>query len=165
MRMVMRNHELFESGAYPYGFAPEVEAWLEVANDRESDDLDQSVKLAGEAAMEDLMSSLMVLSLSADPNPPVRFSPIIPTVGAVQKLSVVSTGSNCRSVDRWSKGVIPDLKSLLGEGDRCTSDSVLSVASPLATQQQFQSEDLYQYKWYRESAYDTMYSETQSFYQ
>ncbi|OLY83611.1 hypothetical protein AYI68_g2248 [Smittium mucronatum] len=50
--------------------------------------------------MEELVSSLMGLSLNSGPNPPIRFSPVIPTVGAVQTLSVVSTGSNGRSVDR-----------------------------------------------------------------
>ncbi|OLY80254.1 hypothetical protein AYI68_g5652 [Smittium mucronatum] len=172
MGMVMRNHELVESGAYPYWFAPEVEAWHEVTEDREGDisvqsssevfalgeDLDPSVNLAGEAVMEDLVSSLMGLSLSADPNSPVRLSPIIPTVGAVQKLSVVSTGSKRRSVDGWSKGVILAQRSLLGEGDRYTSNNVLSVASPSATQQQFRSEDLYQSNFYRESASENIQS-------
>ncbi|OLY82223.1 hypothetical protein AYI68_g3662 [Smittium mucronatum] len=37
MGMVMRNHELVESVAYPYGFATEVDAWREVAEDRDSD--------------------------------------------------------------------------------------------------------------------------------
>ncbi|OLY80054.1 hypothetical protein AYI68_g5859, partial [Smittium mucronatum] len=34
------------------------------------EDLDPSVNLAGEAVMEDLVSSLLELSLSSDPNPP-----------------------------------------------------------------------------------------------
>ncbi|OLY84766.1 hypothetical protein AYI68_g1060 [Smittium mucronatum] len=68
MGMVMSNHELVESGAYPYGFAPEVEAWREVADDRDSDtsvssssevlalgdDLDPSVNLAVEPDVENL---------------------------------------------------------------------------------------------------------------
>ncbi|OLY83610.1 hypothetical protein AYI68_g2247 [Smittium mucronatum] len=107
--------------------------------------------------MEELVSSLMGLSLNSGPNPPIRFSPVIPTVGAVQTLSVVSTGSNGRSVDRRSKGVIPALKSLLGEGEGYTSDSMLVVASPSATQQQVRSEDLYQSNWYGKSASDTTY--------
>ncbi|OLY84968.1 hypothetical protein AYI68_g856 [Smittium mucronatum] len=148
----MRNHELVESGAYPYGFAPEVDAWRVVAEDRNSEalasisiealelsgDLDPSVNLAGKPVMEDLVSSLLRLSLSSSTNPPVRFSPIIPTVGAVKTLSVVSTGSNGRSVDRWSKEAIPALRSLL------------------AIQQQFRSKDLYQSNWYMESASDTI---------
>ncbi|OLY78807.1 hypothetical protein AYI68_g7137, partial [Smittium mucronatum] len=80
MGMVMRNHELVESGTAPYGFAPGGE------------DLDPSVNLAGEAVMEDIISTLMGLSLSVVPNLHVRFSPIIPTAGAAQTLSVVSTG-------------------------------------------------------------------------
>ncbi|OLY78648.1 hypothetical protein AYI68_g7296 [Smittium mucronatum] len=132
--MVMHKHELVESGAYPYGdtsvsFSSEFLAL--------GDELDPSVNLEGEPVMEYLTSSLMGLSLIADPNPPVRFSPIIPTVGAVQTLSVVSTGSNGRSVDRRSKGVIPALRFLLDESERCTSNSALSVASSLAAQQQF----------------------------
>ncbi|OLY83638.1 hypothetical protein AYI68_g2213 [Smittium mucronatum] len=156
--MVMRNHELVESGAYSYGFALEVEAWREVAEYKDSDtsvssssevfalgdDLDPSVNLAGEPVMENLVSSLLGLSLGSGPNFPVRFSPIIPTVGDAQTLSVISTGSNRRSVDIRSKGVIPDLASLLGEGELCTNNSVLDVASPLATQQQFRSKHLYQ---------------------
>ncbi|OLY82263.1 hypothetical protein AYI68_g3617 [Smittium mucronatum] len=60
MGMVTRNHELFESGVYSYGFAPEADAWQEFAEDRGSDtsasisieslelngDLDPSVNLA-----------------------------------------------------------------------------------------------------------------------
>ncbi|OLY82437.1 hypothetical protein AYI68_g3444 [Smittium mucronatum] len=117
MGMDMRNIELFDSRAYPNGFALEVEAWREVANDRGRDtsvssssevfelgeDLDPSVNLAGEAGLEDITSFLMGLSLSADPNLQVRFSPIIPTVGTAKKLNVVSTGSNGRSADIWSK--------------------------------------------------------------
>ncbi|OLY85720.1 hypothetical protein AYI68_g88 [Smittium mucronatum] len=108
MGMVTRNHDLVESGAYPYGFAPEVDAWRELAEDRDSEasasvfmdalelsgDLNPSVDLAGEPIMEELVSSLLGLSLSSGPNPPVRFSPIVPTAGAAQTLSDVSTGSN-----------------------------------------------------------------------
>ncbi|OLY85766.1 hypothetical protein AYI68_g42 [Smittium mucronatum] len=158
MEMVMRNHDLVKSGVYPYGFDPEFEAWREVADYicsdtsvsscsevlKLGDDLGPSVKLAEEPVMEALTSSIIGFSLSADPNPPVRFSPSIPTMGAVKTLSVVSTGSNGRSADRRSKGVISGLKSLPGEGERCTNNSALSVASSLATQQQFRSEDLYQ---------------------
>ncbi|OLY79167.1 hypothetical protein AYI68_g6771 [Smittium mucronatum] len=167
--MVMRNHELVESGAYPYGFAPEVDAWLDAAEDRDSEvsasisiealelsgDLDPSADLAGKPVMEDILSSLLGLSLSSGPIPPVRFWPIIPTLGAVQTLSFVSTGSNGRSVDRRSKGAIPALSSLLGEGEESTSNRFLSVASPLAAQKQFRSEDVYQSNWYRESASDS----------
>ncbi|OLY85746.1 hypothetical protein AYI68_g56 [Smittium mucronatum] len=137
MGMIKRDHELFESGGYSNEIAPEVYAWREVAEDRDSEasasismealelsgDLDPSVNLAGE---------------------PVMLSPVIPTVGAVKTLSVFSTGSNGRSVDRRSKGVVPAIKSLLGEGEGHTSDSMLVVASPLAKTQQFRSEDLYQ---------------------
>ncbi|OLY85604.1 hypothetical protein AYI68_g198 [Smittium mucronatum] len=97
MGMIRRDHELVDSDAYPYGFASEVAAWREVVDDRDSntsvsslsevaalgDDLDPSVNLAGEPIMEGLVSWLLGLSLSADPKPPVRFSPVIPTVGAV----------------------------------------------------------------------------------
>ncbi|OLY84976.1 hypothetical protein AYI68_g851 [Smittium mucronatum] len=166
MGMVKRNHDLVESGAYPYCFTPEVEAWREVAEDRDSEvsasisiealevikDLDPSVNLAGELFMEDLVSSLLLLSLSSGHSPPLRFSPIIPTVGAVQTLSFDNAGSNEKSVDRWCKGAIPALKSLLGEGEECTSDSVLGVASSLAAQQQFRTDNLYQSLWYRESS-------------
>ncbi|OLY83331.1 hypothetical protein AYI68_g2533 [Smittium mucronatum] len=171
MGMVMRDHELVESGAYPYGFAPEVDAWREVAEDRDSEasasvsmdalelsgDLEPSVDLAGEPVLEELVSSLLGLSLGPGPNSPVRFSPIIPTVGAVQTLIVISTGSNGRSADRWSTGVITALKSLLGEGKECASNSALGVASPLAVQQQFRGDDLYQSNWYRESASDNVF--------
>ncbi|OLY85797.1 hypothetical protein AYI68_g6 [Smittium mucronatum] len=131
MGMIKRDHELVESGGYSDEFSPEFDAWREAADDRDSEasaliyietlelseDLDPSLNLEGEPVMEELVSSLMGLSLNSGPNPPVRFSPVIPTVGAVQTLSVVSTGSNGRSVDRRSKGVIPALKSLLGEGE------------------------------------------------
>ncbi|OLY84004.1 hypothetical protein AYI68_g1843 [Smittium mucronatum] len=141
---------------------PEVDAWREVAEDRNSDvsvsvsidafehsgDLDPSVDLIGEPVIEYLISSLLGLSLSSGPNPSVRFSPIIPTVGAVQTLIVFSTGSNGRSVDRRSKGLIPTLNYLLGEGVECTSNIAFSVASPLATLQPFRREDLYESNWY-----------------
>ncbi|OLY84812.1 hypothetical protein AYI68_g1019 [Smittium mucronatum] len=166
--MIKRDIELVESGGYPYGCAPKVDAWREVAEDRDSEasasistealelseDLDPSVNLAVERVMEELVSSLLGLSLSSDPNPPVSFSPIIPTLGVVQTLSVVSTGSNGRSVDRRSKRAIPALKSLMGDGEECTSDSMFKVASPLAAQQQFRSEDLYQSNWYSNFASD-----------
>ncbi|OLY80543.1 hypothetical protein AYI68_g5357 [Smittium mucronatum] len=153
MGMVMHNHELFESVAYPYGFAPDVYAWREVSKYRDSDvsasisieaielseDLDQFVNLAGETVIEELVTSLLGLSLSPRPNTPVRLSPVIPTLGALKTLSVTSTGRNCGSVDRRSKGAIPVLNYLLGEGAECASNSALSVASPLATQQQFRS--------------------------
>ncbi|OLY82634.1 hypothetical protein AYI68_g3242 [Smittium mucronatum] len=168
MGMVMRNHELVESRAYSYGFAPEVEAWRDVAEDKNidalasisiealelSEDLDPSVDLVKKPVMEDLVSSLLGLSLGCCPNPPVRFSPIIPTVWDVQTLSVFSTVSNGRSADRRSKGAIPALKSLLGEGTECASNSALDVASFLVAQQQFRKRDLYQSNWYRNSASD-----------
>ncbi|OLY79844.1 hypothetical protein AYI68_g6074 [Smittium mucronatum] len=66
--MIKRDHELFESGGYSYWFAPEVDAWREVAEDRDN----PSVNLAGEPVMEELVSSLLELSLSSDPNPPYR---------------------------------------------------------------------------------------------
>ncbi|OLY81148.1 hypothetical protein AYI68_g4749 [Smittium mucronatum] len=172
MGMIKRDNELVESGGYSYGFSPEVNVWREVAEDRYSEasasisisalklseDLDPSVNLAGEPVMEELVSSLLELSLSSDPKTPVRFSPIIPTKGAVQTLSVVTTGSNGQSVDRRSKGVIPALNSLLGGGEECTRDSIFGVAPPLTAQQQFRSEDLYQSNWYRNSASDRMLS-------
>ncbi|OLY82154.1 hypothetical protein AYI68_g3725 [Smittium mucronatum] len=58
------------------------------------DDLFSSVKLAGETVMEDILSSLIGLSLNSGPNSWVSLSPIIPTVAAVQILSVVSTVKN-----------------------------------------------------------------------
>ncbi|OLY83502.1 hypothetical protein AYI68_g2354 [Smittium mucronatum] len=132
--MVMRNNESDESGAYPYGISTEVEAWTEVADDIDSDtlvssssevlalgdDLDPSINLAGESVMEDLTSSLMGLSLSADPKSP----------GATGEV--------------WIGGVRDNI--------------ALSVASSLATQQQFRSEDLYQSNWYRESNSDIINS-------
>ncbi|OLY82589.1 hypothetical protein AYI68_g3288 [Smittium mucronatum] len=164
--MVMHKHELSESCAYPYGFDPEVDSWQEVAEDRDSDVLvsisvealglskylNQSVDLAGELIIEDFVSSLLGFSLSSGSNSLVRLSPIISTVGYVQTLNVVSTGSNRRSLDRWSKEAMLEIKSLLGEGVEFTSNSALRVASPLSTQKQFRSEDLYQYNWYRKSA-------------
>ncbi|OLY82961.1 hypothetical protein AYI68_g2909, partial [Smittium mucronatum] len=84
MVMIKRDHELVESGGYPYGFAPEVDAWREVAEDRDieasalifisalelSEYLDPSVNLAGEPIMEELVSSLLEISLNSDPDPP-----------------------------------------------------------------------------------------------
>ncbi|OLY79347.1 hypothetical protein AYI68_g6586, partial [Smittium mucronatum] len=84
MGMIRRDHELVDSDAYPYGFSPEVATWRGITDDRDSntsvsylsevaalgDDLDPSVNLAGEPIMEDLVSSLLVLSLGADPKPP-----------------------------------------------------------------------------------------------
>ncbi|OLY78919.1 hypothetical protein AYI68_g7022 [Smittium mucronatum] len=78
MVMIKRDHELVESGGYPYGFSPEFDAWREVAEDRDSEtsayisiaalelseDLYSSVNLAGEPVMEDFVSSLLGLSLS-----------------------------------------------------------------------------------------------------
>ncbi|OLY80387.1 hypothetical protein AYI68_g5516 [Smittium mucronatum] len=165
MGMVMLNHELVEFGAYPYVFAPEVEVWREEATDKDSDisvssssefsalgyDLDPSVNLAVEPVMEDILYSLLGFSLSANPNPPVKFSPIIPILGAEHTLSVVSTGSSRPNVDSRSKRIIPAPRSLPGEGDECVSNSVISVASSLATEQQFQSEDLCQSNWYKKS--------------
>ncbi|OLY83118.1 hypothetical protein AYI68_g2750 [Smittium mucronatum] len=156
MGMVMRNHESLDSGAYHYGFASEVSAWREVAEDRDRDvsayisietlelfeELDPSVNLAGEPVMEDILCSFLGLYLSFYPNHLVRFLPVIPTVGAVQTLSVFSTGSNRRSLDRWCKGAIPALRFLKGDVEKATSNSAPSAASPLAAQQIFRSEDL-----------------------
>ncbi|OLY80357.1 hypothetical protein AYI68_g5550 [Smittium mucronatum] len=61
MGMIKRDHELVESGGYSYGFAPEVDAWREVVEDRDIEasasisisglklngDLEPSVNLAG----------------------------------------------------------------------------------------------------------------------
>ncbi|OLY79143.1 hypothetical protein AYI68_g6796, partial [Smittium mucronatum] len=83
MGMIKPDHELFESGGYSYVFAPDVDAWREVAEDRDSEasasisisalkiseDLDPSVNLAGEPMMEELVSSLLEPSLNFDPNP------------------------------------------------------------------------------------------------
>ncbi|OLY79865.1 hypothetical protein AYI68_g6053 [Smittium mucronatum] len=151
MGMIKRDHELVESAGYSYGFSPEFDAWRKVAEDGDSEasasvsisalglsgDLDPSVNLAGE---------------------PIMFSPVIPTEGAVQTLSVVSTGGNRRSVDRRSKGVTPALKSLLGGGKGYASDSIFDVAPPPDTQQQFRSEELYQSNWYRKPASDNTVS-------
>ncbi|OLY85605.1 hypothetical protein AYI68_g199 [Smittium mucronatum] len=82
--MVMRNHELVETGAYPYGFSPEADTWREASEDRDSyvsasisidalelsEDLDPSVNLEGEPVMKDLLSSLLGLSLGSGSNPP-----------------------------------------------------------------------------------------------
>ncbi|OLY80122.1 hypothetical protein AYI68_g5788 [Smittium mucronatum] len=150
----MRKNELFESGSYPCGDASVLSSSEVLVL---SNDLDPSVKFAGEPVMEDLTSSLVGLSLTADPNIPVSFSPIIPTLGAVKKLSVVSTGSGGRSAYRQSNGVIPAPRSLMGECERSTSNSALSVASYLVTQQKFRRDDLYQSNWYRESSSDRIY--------
>ncbi|OLY79535.1 hypothetical protein AYI68_g6393 [Smittium mucronatum] len=83
--------------------------------------------------MEYLVSSLLGLSLSSGPNSPIRFSLIIPIVGAVQTFSVFSTRSNGLSEYRRSKGEISALRSMLGEGDGCVNNSALSVASSLVT--------------------------------
>ncbi|OLY82661.1 hypothetical protein AYI68_g3215 [Smittium mucronatum] len=96
--MVMRNHELIKSGAYPYWFAPKVETWREVDEDKDN----PSIYMAGGPVMEDFVSSLLELSLSSGPNPRARFSPVIPTAEALQTLSVVSAGSNGRSLDMRS---------------------------------------------------------------
>ncbi|OLY78757.1 hypothetical protein AYI68_g7186 [Smittium mucronatum] len=133
--MVMRNHDLFE-----YESEASVSSSSEVF--ALGDDLEPLVNLAGEAVMEYLTSSLIGLLLSVDPKPPVRFSHIIPTAGAVQTLSVVITWSKRQSVDMRSKGVILALRSLLGECDMCTSNSVINVASSFAAQQQFRFKDL-----------------------
>ncbi|OLY85357.1 hypothetical protein AYI68_g455 [Smittium mucronatum] len=83
MGMIKLNHELVESGSYPYGIAPEVEAWRELAEDRDSEVsasisidalnlseyLDSSVNLAGETVMEDLVSSLLGILLNPDHSP------------------------------------------------------------------------------------------------
>ncbi|OLY82854.1 hypothetical protein AYI68_g3017 [Smittium mucronatum] len=133
MGIFMRNHELLEFGAYPYGYASEVDAWREVAEDCDrytfvsissqvsvlGDDLDSYINLTKEPVTEDLESSLLELSISLCPYP--------------QK--------------------VPRLLLLplqLVETDDCTSNSSLSVASFLAARQQFRAEDLYQYNWYRE---------------
>ncbi|OLY82710.1 hypothetical protein AYI68_g3161 [Smittium mucronatum] len=128
MGMIKRDHELVESGAYPYGFVPEVDAWREVAENRDT----------GEPVMEDIVSSLLGLSLNSDPSPHGK------------ALAYYSY----RGGYRWSKGVIPALKSLLSEGERDTSNSMSNVASPLAAQQQSRSKDLYQSNWYGNSASD-----------
>ncbi|OLY79457.1 hypothetical protein AYI68_g6474 [Smittium mucronatum] len=138
MGMVKRNHELVESGAYTYGFSPEVDAWREVAEYRDSEsstsisiealklgeDFDPSVKLAGEPVMEDLVSSLLGLLLSSGPKPPVRFSPIIPTVGALQHLvlSVQEATGEVRI------GGVRD-------------DIMVEVAAPLAAQNSFEARE------------------------
>ncbi|OLY77597.1 hypothetical protein AYI68_g8362 [Smittium mucronatum] len=118
MGMVKRKHEFVESAE---DRDSEALASISIEALKLSEDLEQSVKLAGE---------------------PVMFSPIIPTVEAVQTLSVVSTWSNGQSVGRLSKGVIPALSHLLGGGEDYTSDSMLDIALPIAAQQQLRSEDL-----------------------
>ncbi|OLY77841.1 hypothetical protein AYI68_g8126 [Smittium mucronatum] len=132
MGMVMCNHNLVESCAYSYGFAPEIS----IDALKLSEDLDPSFNLAGEPVMEDLVSYFLGLSLSSSPNPQV----------------VVSTESNGRSVDRRSKGAILALNSLLDEGAEYASHNALSVASLSATQQKFSIDDLYHSNWYRETA-------------
>ncbi|OLY79842.1 hypothetical protein AYI68_g6078 [Smittium mucronatum] len=75
----MRNHEFVKSGAYPYGFAPDVDAWREVAKYKDRDasasfstevpalgnDLDPLFNLVGKPVMEDFVSSLLGLSLNS----------------------------------------------------------------------------------------------------
>ncbi|OLY78020.1 hypothetical protein AYI68_g7939 [Smittium mucronatum] len=136
MSMVKRNYEFVEStedGDSKASGLISIEA-LEL-----SEDLDPSVNLEGEPVMEELVSSLLELSLNSYPSPPVRFLPIVTTEVAVKTLSVVSTGCN---------------GSLLGEREEYTSDSMFEIASSLAAQQQFRSKYLYQSSYYRESDSD-----------
>ncbi|OLY85416.1 hypothetical protein AYI68_g389 [Smittium mucronatum] len=151
--IVIHNYELVESAEDRDSKASvliSIEA-LEL-----SGDLEPSVNLAGEQTTEDLVFSLQGLTLGSVPNPPVRLSPIIPTMGYVQTHSVASTGRNRQSADRRSKGAIPALKPLLDGGEEYASTNFFDVASPLAAQQQFRSEDFYQSNWYRESASDSI---------
>ncbi|OLY82211.1 hypothetical protein AYI68_g3670 [Smittium mucronatum] len=79
MGMFMRNHDLVVSGSYPYRFFLEFDAWREVEEDRDID------------ASEFFSTKVPVLgnyldpsvNLASGPNPPVRFWPIISTVGAI----------------------------------------------------------------------------------
>ncbi|OLY77665.1 hypothetical protein AYI68_g3470 [Smittium mucronatum] len=105
--------------------------------------------------MEDLVFSLLRLLLSSGPSTPVNFSHLIPTAGAVQKLSVIRAGSSGRTMDMGSRRVIPALRSLLIEGDGCASKSELSIASSLFAQQNLKKEYLCLSIWYRVSASDT----------
>ncbi|OLY77807.1 hypothetical protein AYI68_g8157 [Smittium mucronatum] len=65
-------------------------------------DLDQSVNLAEETMIEDL----------------VGLSPVITTARAAKKFNFVSAGSNERSADKSIKGEMPVLRSLFGEGSK-----------------------------------------------
>ncbi|OLY79040.1 hypothetical protein AYI68_g6901 [Smittium mucronatum] len=107
MGMSMRNHELVESGAYPYRFSPEFDDWRQVAKDSDSDvsasisiyplnlseKLEPSVNLERKTVMDDLVSSLLGLSLIFGPNPQVRFLLIIPTMGAFKHLVLSIQGA------------------------------------------------------------------------
>ncbi|OLY77855.1 hypothetical protein AYI68_g8109 [Smittium mucronatum] len=125
MRMAMRKNELLESGTKPKEFTPEVDYWRKVTEDRHTgisvsisaevielgDDLDQSVNLAGEKMIEDLVSWL---------------SPVIPTASAAQKINFVSAGSNEGSADKSIKGEMPALRSLFGEGSKWARNNAFS---------------------------------------
>ncbi|OLY81707.1 hypothetical protein AYI68_g4186 [Smittium mucronatum] len=152
MGIFMLKHELVESGVYPGGFSPIFYAWRWLAEDRDccilvsrsfevlaiGDELVPLVSLTGEKVMEYLLSSFLGLSSSYGFNTPVRLSSIIPTIGL------------------RSKRVIYGLKYLLAEEDECISNDTLGVASTLATQKQFRSEDLFQSNWYSEPASEIM---------
>ncbi|OLY85596.1 hypothetical protein AYI68_g210 [Smittium mucronatum] len=79
--MVMRNHELVKSVAYPYWFSPEVETWREETEDGDGD------------ASASISIEFLELSVYSGPNPPVRFSPIISTVRAFQNLVLSVQGA------------------------------------------------------------------------
>ncbi|OLY78772.1 hypothetical protein AYI68_g7172 [Smittium mucronatum] len=111
MGMFMCSYELVVSGSYSYKFSPEVDAW----RDWWKIEMVILVNLGKEPVMEDLVASLLGLSLSSDPKPPLRFSHIIPTLEAVQTLNEVSSGSKGQSLDRLSKGAIYSLSFLLSK--------------------------------------------------
>ncbi|OLY83160.1 hypothetical protein AYI68_g2705 [Smittium mucronatum] len=91
---------------------------------------------------------LIVLLLSSDPNPHVRFSPVIPTVGALQKNIFSVQGAIGLLMEIRSEGGIPAKNSLLDLGDISFSDNALSSTSQFPARQKFCGNDLLQSSWY-----------------
>ncbi|OLY77940.1 hypothetical protein AYI68_g8022, partial [Smittium mucronatum] len=93
--IVMRNHELVESVE---GRDSDISASITIEALELSVDLDPSVDLTGEPSIKDLVSFLLGLSLSSGTKTPVIFWHIIPTVGSVHTLSVVSSGRKGQNI-------------------------------------------------------------------
>ncbi|OLY81760.1 hypothetical protein AYI68_g4131 [Smittium mucronatum] len=140
MDMVIRNHEFFGSGFYHYGFAPGVDAWLEIAEDSDSN-VSASISIKALDLSEELDPSL---SSNPSPPPPDKILVYYFYRWGCTTLSVFSTGSNGKIIDRRSKGEIPALNSLLDESAECASNNAIQIVSSLATLQQFRIENLYQ---------------------
>ncbi|OLY81204.1 hypothetical protein AYI68_g4259 [Smittium mucronatum] len=100
MGMVMRNHDLVDSNDYPYGFAPGIDPCRDVVEDRDiyasvsistellalRDDLYSSINFSRESVKEDIVSSLLRLSLSFGPNPREDFQLLLLPCGLYNHL-------------------------------------------------------------------------------